>query len=169
MESWPIETRAIINDTQSNMSYSSAIVRPDVRSKTLSRRKALATSAAHSASLRRNRFETMGRDAKAPDVITREYTINLGKAITGITFKKRAPRAVAAVRVSTARMERAIRPLSPKRSDRGTRARVDGGCARRRGRAEDAGNDAEIYFVRIDARTGARRRVDDARRRENED
>jgi hypothetical protein len=34
----------------------------------------------------------MGRDAKAPDVITREYTINLGKAITGITFKS-APRA----------------------------------------------------------------------------
>jgi len=114
----------------------------------------------------------MGRDAKAPDVITREYTINLGKAITGITFKKRAPRAVAAVRVSTSRRERAIareRPLSPKRSDRGTRARVDGGCARRRGRAEDAENDAEIYFVRINARAGARRRGDDARRRENED
>jgi len=39
----------------------------------------------------------MGRDAKPADVVTREYTINLGKAITGITFKKRAPRAVAAV------------------------------------------------------------------------
>lgn len=118
------------------------------------------------------RFETMGRDAKAPDVITREYTINLGKAITGITFKKRAPRAVAAVRVSTARMERAIareRLLSPKRSDRETRVRVDGARARRWGRAGNAVNDVDIYFVRIDARSGARRRGDDARRRENED
>ena len=42
----------------------------------------------------------MGREAKPADVVTREYTINLGKAITGITFKKRAPRAVAAVRVA---------------------------------------------------------------------
>jgi hypothetical protein len=67
--------------------------------------------------------QDMGRDAKAPDVITRQYTINLGKAITGITFKKRAPRAVAAVRVSTAKIERSVRerPLSPKRSDRETR------------------------------------------------
>lgn len=114
----------------------------------------------------------MGRDAKAPDVITREYTINLGKAITGITFKKRAPRAVAAVRVSTARMERAIareRPLSPKRRDRETRVRVDGARARGRRRAGNAVNDVDIYFVRIDARSGARRRGDDARRRENED
>jgi|TARA_B110000238_G_scaffold192455_1_gene227817 ribosomal protein L31E len=32
------------------------------------------------------------------DVVTREYTINLSKAVHGITFKKRAPRAVQAVR-----------------------------------------------------------------------
>ena len=31
------------------------------------------------------------------DVVTREYTINLSKAVHGITFKKRAPRAVQAV------------------------------------------------------------------------
>lgn len=43
---------------------------------------------------------TMGRESKPADVITRDYTINLGKAITGVTFKKRAPRAVAAVRAS---------------------------------------------------------------------
>ena len=35
----------------------------------------------------------------ADDVVTREYTINLGKATHGVTFKKRAPRAVKAVRV----------------------------------------------------------------------
>ena len=37
---------------------------------------------------------------KTQDVVTREYTINLAKAVHGITFKKRAPRAVAAVRPS---------------------------------------------------------------------
>ena len=46
----------------------------------------------------RRASRTMGRESKPADVITREYTINLGKAITGVTFKKRAPRAVAAVR-----------------------------------------------------------------------
>ena len=34
----------------------------------------------------------MGRESKPADVITRDYTINLGKAITGVTFKKRARR-----------------------------------------------------------------------------
>ena len=29
----------------------------------------------------------MGRESKPADVITRDYTINLGKAITGVTFK----------------------------------------------------------------------------------
>lgn len=38
---------------------------------------------------------------KTQDVVTREYTINLAKAVHGITFKKRAPRAVAAVRELT--------------------------------------------------------------------
>eukprot|EP00740_Mantoniella_antarctica_P012523 CAMPEP_0181376600 /NCGR_PEP_ID=MMETSP1106-20121128/17397_1 /TAXON_ID=81844 /ORGANISM="Mantoniella antarctica, Strain SL-175" /LENGTH=101 /DNA_ID=CAMNT_0023495173 /DNA_START=32 /DNA_END=337 /DNA_ORIENTATION=+ len=35
---------------------------------------------------------------KTQDVVTREYTINLAKAIHGVTFKKRAPRAVSAVK-----------------------------------------------------------------------
>ena len=35
---------------------------------------------------------------KTQDVVTREYTINLAKAVHGVTFKKRAPRAVSAVR-----------------------------------------------------------------------
>jgi ribosomal protein L31E len=32
--------------------------------------------------------------AKSKDVVTREYTINLGKRLHSITFKKRAPRAI---------------------------------------------------------------------------
>ena len=35
---------------------------------------------------------------KTQDVVTREYTINLAKAVHVLTFKKRAPRAVQAVR-----------------------------------------------------------------------
>ena len=38
----------------------------------------------------------------ADDVVTREYTINLDKATHGVTFKKRAPRAVKAVRARSA-------------------------------------------------------------------
>jgi len=42
----------------------------------------------------------MGVDKKSrsKDVISREYTINLHKALHGVTFKKRAPKAVRAVR-----------------------------------------------------------------------
>jgi len=35
---------------------------------------------------------------RAEDVVTREYTINLHKRIHGVTFKKRAPRAIAEIR-----------------------------------------------------------------------
>jgi large subunit ribosomal protein L31e len=31
---------------------------------------------------------------KAPDVVTREYTIQMSKRLQGITFKKRAARAI---------------------------------------------------------------------------
>uniref|UniRef100_A0A7S3CYZ3 60S ribosomal protein L31 n=1 Tax=Palpitomonas bilix TaxID=652834 RepID=A0A7S3CYZ3_9EUKA len=35
---------------------------------------------------------------RSPDVITRDYTVNLHKALHGIGFKRRAPRAVKAIR-----------------------------------------------------------------------
>ena len=44
----------------------------------------------------------------ADDVVTREYTINLGKATHGVTFKKRAPRAVKAVRALRTKFPSAI-------------------------------------------------------------
>merc|ERR1712071_565910 len=34
------------------------------------------------------------RKSRAQDVVTRDYTVNLHKRLHGITFKKRAPRAV---------------------------------------------------------------------------
>merc|ERR1711865_409849 len=39
---------------------------------------------------------TMGRDGKkrTAEVVSREYTINLAKALHGVTFKKRAPRTI---------------------------------------------------------------------------
>ena len=43
-------------------------------------------------------LHSIGNMGKTPDVVTREYTINLAKAVHGLTFKKRAPRAVQAVR-----------------------------------------------------------------------
>ena len=32
--------------------------------------------------------------SKAPDLVTRDYTINLHKRLHGITFKRKAPRAI---------------------------------------------------------------------------
>jgi len=37
---------------------------------------------------------------KTQDVVTREYTINVAKALHRVTFKKRAPRAINAVRTT---------------------------------------------------------------------
>ncbi|BDD55687.1 60S ribosomal protein L31 [Monascus purpureus] len=39
-----------------------------------------------------------GKRAATEDVVTREYTINLHKRLHGVTFKKRAPRAIKAIR-----------------------------------------------------------------------
>ena len=46
---------------------------------------------------------------KTQDVVTREYTINLAKAVHGLTFKKRAPRAVQAVSAQPRDKRAAIR------------------------------------------------------------
>ena len=35
---------------------------------------------------------------RAKEIVTREYTVNLHKALHGVTFKKKAPRAIKAVR-----------------------------------------------------------------------
>lgn len=41
---------------------------------------------------------------RAEDVVTREYTINLHKRIHGISFKKRAPRAIKAIKEFASKM-----------------------------------------------------------------
>jgi large subunit ribosomal protein L31e len=44
------------------------------------------------------------RRVKGKEVVTREYTINLHRRLHGITFKKRAPRAVAEIRKFATKM-----------------------------------------------------------------
>ncbi len=39
-----------------------------------------------------------GDKKRAKEIVTREYTVNLHKALHGVTFKKKAPRAIKAVR-----------------------------------------------------------------------
>merc|ERR1711976_939083 len=39
-----------------------------------------------------------GHKSRSKEVVTREYTINLHKRLHGITFKKRAPRAIKEIR-----------------------------------------------------------------------
>lgn len=41
---------------------------------------------------------TMVKDKKASEFATRDYTIHLSKRLYGVTFKKRAPRAVREVK-----------------------------------------------------------------------
>jgi ribosomal protein L31E len=40
---------------------------------------------------------TEGR-VKSSDIVTREYTIHMSKRLYGVTFKKRAPRAIREIR-----------------------------------------------------------------------
>ena len=41
---------------------------------------------------------------KSSDIVTREYTIHMSKRLYGVTFKKRAPRAIREVRQFAERM-----------------------------------------------------------------
>ena len=41
---------------------------------------------------------------KSSDIITREYTIHMSKRLYGVTFKKRAPRAIREIRQFTEEM-----------------------------------------------------------------
>ena len=59
---------------------------------------------------------------KSTEPVTREYTINLAKAVHGITFKKRAPRAVSAVSANAAMIFDAL-PPTPSTPPRGPTAR----------------------------------------------
>ena len=44
------------------------------------------------------------KKSRSKEVVTREYTINLHKRLHGITFKKRAPRAVKEIKAFASKM-----------------------------------------------------------------
>ena len=44
------------------------------------------------------------KGTRAADVVTRDYTINLHKRLHGITFKKKAPRAIREIKKFTTKM-----------------------------------------------------------------
>ena len=100
---------------------------------------------------------------KTQDVVTREYTINLAKAVHGITFKKRAPRAVAAVRPFPA-TEHAIFPRAT--DARRSRRAAGRAFAPRRRRDVNAARQLRVSERRRRGAShpslGLRRRVSDA-------
>jgi large subunit ribosomal protein L31e len=44
------------------------------------------------------------RRAKSSDIVTRDYTIHLSKRLYGVTFKKRAPRAIKEIKLFAQKM-----------------------------------------------------------------
>jgi ribosomal protein L31E len=42
--------------------------------------------------------ETVRNKTKGSDIVTRDYTIHMSKRLYGVTFKKRAPRAIAEIK-----------------------------------------------------------------------
>lgn len=44
------------------------------------------------------------RRAKGSDIVTREYTIHMSKRLYGVTFKKRAPRAIREIKAFAEKM-----------------------------------------------------------------
>jgi hypothetical protein len=79
-----------------------------------------------------------GEKKRTKEIVTREYTINLHKALHNVTFKKRAPRAIKAVRVRLARARRGRR-ASCRRCRCGLPALHDAGLLRRRVAAASPG------------------------------
>lgn len=70
----------------------------------------------------------MAKGDKRQEVCTREYTINLGKRLHGMTFKKKAPRAIK--EITKARCFALIAALLPSLSSLTAAAAADGGMLR---------------------------------------
>lgn len=89
----------------------------------------------------------------ADDVVTREYTINLGKATHGVTFKKRAPRSVKAVRALRVDFRARFRSkISSKISSSGKRKDSFFVGSRTGSGALDARNARDVHFCERCAR-----------------
>ena len=99
---------------------------------------------------------------KTQDVVTREYTINLAKAVHGITFKKRAPRAVAAVKkfaqktmkTSDVRVDVKLNKAIWSKGIRNVPRKIRVQISRRRNDDEDAEEDLYSYVTVADTPEG---------------
>merc|ERR1712100_91470 len=94
----------------------------------------------------------------ADDVVTREYTINLGKATHGVTFKKRAPRAVKAIKTfaqkmmktSDVRVDVKLNKAVWSKGIRNVPKRIRVQISRRRNDNEDADEEMYSYVTVVD-------------------
>merc|ERR1711943_60628 len=97
---------------------------------------------------------------KTQDVVTREYTINL-KAVHGLTFKKRAPRAVQAVKkfaqkvmkTSDVRVDVKLNKAIWSKGIRNVPRKIRVQISRRRNDDEDATEDLYSYVTVVDGPT----------------
>ncbi|EEH60895.1 uncharacterized protein MICPUCDRAFT_24390 [Micromonas pusilla CCMP1545] len=99
---------------------------------------------------------------KTQDVVTREYTINLAKAVHGVTFKKRAPRAVSAVKkfaqkvmkTSDVRVDVKLNKHIWSKGIRNVPRRIRVSISRKRNDDEDAAEDLYSYVTVADESQG---------------
>ena len=94
---------------------------------------------------------------KAPEVVTRDYTINMGRALKGITFKKRAARAIRELKkfakkemkTSDVRIDTNLNKKVWANGVKGTDTRLRIRLARRRNEDEDAKEEMKttVYHV----------------------
>ena len=99
---------------------------------------------------------------KSTEPVTREYTINLAKAVHGITFKKRAPRAVSAVKkfahkvmkTADVRVDVKLNKHIWSKGIRNVPRRIRVQISRRRNDDEDAAEEMYSYVTVADAPEG---------------
>lgn len=103
-----------------------------------------------------------GGGSRTQDIVTREYTINLHKRLHGISFKKRAPRAIKAIKdfaqktMSTedVRIEPQLNKFVWSKGVRNVPYRVRVRLSRKRNEEEEAGNELFILVshVKVDGK-----------------
>ena len=97
------------------------------------------------------------RKAPAADIVTRDYTIHMSKRLQGITFKKRAPRAIREIKAfatkmmktSDVRIDTSLNKAVWARGIKSVATRIRVRCARRRNEDEDAKEKVNIFQIVI--------------------
>eukprot|EP00899_Mesostigma_viride_P008083 jgi/Mesvir1/17276/Mv07683-RA.1 len=106
---------------------------------------------------------TMGRDGKTRnDLVTREYTINMHKRLHGVSFKKRAPRAVKEIKLfaqkamgtKDVRLDVKLNKEVWARGIRNVPKRIRVSIARKRNEDEDAKEELYSYVTYVEVTDG---------------